>query len=76
MIDDFYELNQEVIMEVYRKPFTAEWYHNSAHKVDEVDIVNEVTEPWTGGIKISFNATIDMDGGRRTVMKIILDENG
>ena len=57
-----------------RKPATAEWYYNSAHKVDEVDVV-EVQEPWTGKLKISFNATIDRDGARQTAMKIILDEN-
>jgi len=60
-------------MKVYRRPATAEWNHNSAHQVDEVDVVNR---PWAGELEIRFNATIDMDGGRRTAMKIILDENG
>ena len=58
-------------MEVYRKPETAEWHHESAQKVDDVPI--KVT-PWVGAISIPFDATKDKSGERHTTIEIVLTE--
>lgn len=58
-------------MDVYRKPATAEWYYDSAQRVDTVQILKD---PWTGALDISFDATKDKQGDRHTEMKIRLSE--
>lgn len=58
-------------MEVFRKPATAEWYYDSAQKVDAVEFP---VGSWTGQMSVTFDGTKDKTGERHTTMRIRLDE--
>jgi len=58
-------------MDVYRKPATAEWYYDSAQRVDSQELTRE---PWSGVQRITFDGTKDKTGDRHTTMRVVLTE--
>lgn len=58
-------------MEVFRKPATAQWYYDSAQKVDAVEFTRD---PWSDAFDVSFDGTKDKTGERHTTMRLRLSE--
>jgi len=58
-------------VKLWRKPATAEWYHNSAWLVEDVDVTDS---KWTGHLMFYLDGTKDKSGSKHTSLRLDISE--